>query len=149
MEGNSDGWDRARIAVRAYAQCLRENRPFEAHEALEAAWRESGGPLVGDPLAQGLIQLAAAYVHRDRRHPDGARILYRRVCRRLDLAANGPVWAITVANWRDLGVDLETLRQGMGRWPGDPARWPDPQDIPGVSGPVPLRGPGWRKTRVP
>lgn len=130
-----DTWGRAQAAVRAYVRCLREGRPFEAHEALETAWREPGGPLASDDVAQGLIQLAAAYVHRARNHPDGARILRDRVLARLGRVKVAPGWSERLAIWRSLGVDLEVLVASLPNWREDPQGWPAPRDIPGVSGP--------------
>ena len=45
-------------------------RFFEAHEALEAAWRAEPGPIRA--LYQGLLQVAVAYLHIERGNFDGA-----------------------------------------------------------------------------
>ncbi len=91
---------------------------FEAHELLEPAWM--GTPdLPERALLQGLIKVAAAYVHDVRGNPagivrnlTGARAL-------LDEArATGP--AVNVA-----GLDLDGADRGHRRTPGRPRRSPD------------------------
>ena len=46
---------------------------FEAHEVLELLWRETPGP--ERDFYQGLIQIAAAFVHVQKGTPDGGRKL--------------------------------------------------------------------------
>src|SRR5579875_542461 len=89
-------------AVAAFLLRFGAGDPFGAHEALEAAWRRPGDPLRGDPIARALIQLAAAYVHRERGRPAGALRLLPRVRRALDAAPDA--W------W---GLDLKLLRQTL------------------------------------
>jgi hypothetical protein len=56
--------DRA-TAVRAAVAAYRREDWFEAHELLEPAWMGTDDPAERD-VVQGLIKLAAAYVHRAR-----------------------------------------------------------------------------------
>jgi predicted metal-dependent hydrolase len=51
---------------------------FEAHEALEAAWREETGSIRG--LYKGILQVAVAYLHIQRGNYVGARKMFHR-CR--------------------------------------------------------------------
>jgi predicted metal-dependent hydrolase len=51
---------------------------FEAHEALETAWREEAGPV--RELYRGILQVAVAYLHIQRGNYVGARKMFRR-CR--------------------------------------------------------------------
>jgi predicted metal-dependent hydrolase len=52
---------------------------FEAHEALEAAWREETGPVRN--LYRGILQVAVVYLHITRRNYPGAFKVYLR-CRK-------------------------------------------------------------------
>lgn len=54
---------------------------FEAHEVLEALWRETPGP--ERDFYQGLIQIAAAFVHIQKGTPDGARKLLDKASEKL------------------------------------------------------------------
>jgi predicted metal-dependent hydrolase len=49
---------------------------FEAHEALETAWREETGPV--RELYRGILQVAVAYLHIQRSNFLGARKMFRR-----------------------------------------------------------------------
>jgi len=51
---------------------------FEAHEALETAWREVAGP--ERELYRGILQVAVAYLHIQRANYPGARKMFQR-CR--------------------------------------------------------------------
>jgi predicted metal-dependent hydrolase len=55
-----------------------EGRFFEAHEELEAAWRDAAG--ADKTVLQGVIQLAAGLhrLSRDPSRPEGARYLFER-----------------------------------------------------------------------
>jgi len=75
-----------------------EGEYFEAHEALEAAWRAEPGEIRG--LYQGLLQAAVFYFHLQRGNLAGARKLYERCLRRLTPLA--PVSA---------GIQVQTLRE--------------------------------------
>lgn len=86
----------------AGAACYRRGEYFEAHEHWEDLWNT----LEGDRklLVQGMIQVAAAWVKRQRGEPVG-------MCRLLEHA---------LRRWRSLpdtvwGVDVERLRQETGR----------------------------------
>jgi len=58
-----------------------ERRYFEAHELLEVAWKL--GPVADQPLWKGVIQVAVAGVHLQRRNPIGAGRLLDRALERL------------------------------------------------------------------
>lgn len=49
---------------------------FEAHEALEAAWRDESGPV--RDLYRGILQVAVVYLHITRGNYPGAIKVYRR-----------------------------------------------------------------------
>ncbi len=55
--------------VRTGVALYNAGRYWEAHEALEAVWRDSRG--TARPLWQGLIQAAAAMLHRERGNAHG------------------------------------------------------------------------------
>jgi hypothetical protein len=85
--------------------------PFEAHEALEPAWMGTDD-LAERALHQGLIKVAAAYVHAGRGNPRGVRKNLEGARRHLALA--GPA-AVT---W---GVDLAALLAEIDARLADPA----------------------------
>ena len=94
---------------------------FEAHELLEPAWMGTDDPSERD-LYQGLIKLAAAYVHRARgnmsglaKNLAGADVLLRRV-----VAGNAPSEGIPV---RRLLIDIAARLPANGR-PADPTLEP-------------------------
>ncbi len=68
-------------AVATAGQMLADDRPFHAHEVLEAAWK-SGPPAERD-LWQGLAQLAVGLTHAGRGNAMGAITLLRRGADRL------------------------------------------------------------------
>jgi len=59
-----------------YFKLFREEKFFEAHEVLEALWRQTKGP--DRDFYQGLIQLAAALVHFQKGNFTGAQELFER-----------------------------------------------------------------------
>jgi predicted metal-dependent hydrolase len=70
---------------------------FAAHEALEPAWMGTDD-LAERALHQGLIKLAAAYVHAVRGNPAGVAKNLAGARRHLDHAgAAGPAWGVDVA----------------------------------------------------
>jgi hypothetical protein len=69
-------------AVTTAQQLLDDDRPFHAHEVLEAAWK-SAEPAERD-LWQGLAQLAVGLTHARRGNARGAVSLLRRGSARLD-----------------------------------------------------------------
>ena len=73
---------------------------FEAHEALEAAWREETGPV--RDLYRGILQVAVVYLHITRCNYPGAVKVYRRSLRWLNL------WPETCR-----GVSVHLLRQNL------------------------------------
>lgn len=125
MDRGDDACDAA-AALGRYRRLLEADRPYAAHEALEAAWRSPTGLLSGDEVARALIQWAAAYVHRSRGHPEGARILRTRAQARL---ASVVADTAVRARWALLGVDLATLTARVQGWPEDPLVWPPAADV--------------------
>ena len=85
-------------ALRVAQSLLRDDRPFFAHEVLEAVWKATGA---GDrELWRGLAQLAVAMTHRQRGNVKGARALFARA------AATLQPWAGQTPH----GVAVDTLR---------------------------------------
>jgi uncharacterized protein len=74
---------------------------FEAHEALETAWRDEPGPV--RDLYQGILQVAVTYLHIQRGNYGGATKVSARCKPKLD-------------NWPDTcrGVDVAALRRNLG-----------------------------------
>ena len=65
-----------------FIRLFNDERFFEAHEVLEALWRrENGTP---KPFYQGLIQIAAAFVHLQKGTPAGAPPLYQKAFSHLE-----------------------------------------------------------------
>ncbi|AHH15046.1 hypothetical protein NONO_c02300 [Nocardia nova SH22a] len=72
-----------------YAQrLLDEGLAFNAHEVLEAAWKN--GPFAERMLWQGLAQYAVGLTHIQRGNPKGARTLLERAIGRLDALDDPP-----------------------------------------------------------
>ncbi|MEV0683742.1 DUF309 domain-containing protein [Nocardia sp. NPDC050378] len=63
-------------------QLLDDGLAFNAHEVLEAAWKN--GPVAERMLWQGLAQYAVGLTHIQRGNTKGATTLLRRACERLD-----------------------------------------------------------------
>lgn len=95
--------DRRRAALEAGLEAYARGDYFEAHDLLEPAWMGTSD-LAERALYQGLIKLAAGYVHAVRRNPIGlARNLEGA---RKHLATSGqldPRWA------QGVGIDLAEL----------------------------------------
>jgi hypothetical protein len=66
---------RAREGIRLF----NEGRYFEAHEELEAAWREEAGRI--RELYQGILEAGVAYLHIRRKNLAGALKVYKRSMR--------------------------------------------------------------------
>ena len=73
---------------------------FEAHEALEAAWKEEPGPL--RDLYKGILQAAVVYLHITRRNYTGAVKVYGR----------SQKW-LTKWDGVVLGIDISALRRDL------------------------------------
>jgi uncharacterized protein len=93
---------------------LDADRPFHAHEVLEAAWKAA--PEAERALWQGLAQLAVAFTHVRRGNAPGARTLLRRAADRIAPYASRGVHGIAVADLaraaRELADRIE--RDGVG-----------------------------------
>jgi len=59
-----------------FIRLFNDERFFEAHEVLEALWRTENGN--AKLFYQGLIQLAATFVHLQKQTPAGALALYQK-----------------------------------------------------------------------
>lgn len=113
-----------------FLRLYREGRFFDAHEALEAAWRRSDDPRMR--FLQGLIQWAVAFEHHRRGNAHGARVLLERSWCRLHDAPD-----------HAMGLDLSAcrashpaLRRAFAEWEAGGA-WP-PVSAP----PIARRAPG-------
>jgi hypothetical protein len=80
--------------VRTGVALYNAGRYWEAHEALETVWRASRGP--ARPLWQGLIQAAAAMLHRERGNAHG-------------LAVQGEAAVTKLSGERPPGFPIETV----------------------------------------
>jgi predicted metal-dependent hydrolase len=99
MENNDCAGDlhpQAKKGIRLF----NEGKYFEAHEALEAAWRAEAGPLRG--LYQGILQAAVVYHHILRGNYAGAIKVYERSMKWLDAFPDSC-----------RGVDVEKLRSDL------------------------------------
>jgi predicted metal-dependent hydrolase len=78
-----------------------EGRYFEAHEELEAAWKEERGKI--RELYQGILEAGVTYLHIQRGNYAGARKVYKRSMR----------W---LKDWPEIccGVDVGQLRTDLG-----------------------------------
>ncbi|MDX6647189.1 MAG: uncharacterized protein QOK40_2916 [Miltoncostaeaceae bacterium] len=85
-------------------------RYFDAHEALELAWRRSAEPRM--LFYQGLIQWAVAFEHRRRGNPRGARLQLAKAWAKLGPAPAGY-----------LGLDLSACREARPALMAALARW--------------------------
>jgi uncharacterized protein len=74
---------------------LDADRPFHAHEVLEAVWKSS--PEAERDLWQGLAQLAVGFTHVRRGNAQGARALLRRAADRIAPYGEEPGYGIDVA----------------------------------------------------
>lgn len=108
--------------LEAYLARLGEGRPFEAHEALEAAWRRAGDPFERADAAQALIQVAAAYVHRARGNAPGARRLAAGAAERLARPCPAGAERLLCA----AAIDRRALAGRLSALADEPARWPPP-----------------------
>jgi hypothetical protein len=63
-------------------ELFNQGRYFEAHESLEAAWREESKPI--RELYRGVLQAAVVYLHITRGNLNGALKVYTRCMRWLD-----------------------------------------------------------------
>jgi predicted metal-dependent hydrolase len=88
--------------VRHGLQLMNRREYFEAHEAIEAAWRAEPGPI--RDLYRGILQIAVAYLHITRGNYNGA----------IKLQQRSHKW---LAGWPDecQGIDLKTLRHDFAR----------------------------------
>ncbi len=102
-----------------YAQrLLDEDKPFHAHEVLEAAWKSA--PDDERDLWQGLAQIAVGLTHRQRENATGAVALLRRGTDRLQPYAKTPPHHLRIAgiiaDMTALAADIE--RDGTDAGPG-------------------------------
>ena len=86
-------------ALATAQQLLDDDRPFHAHEVLEAAWKAAPGP--ERDLWQGLAQLAVGLTHALRGNRAGAIALLSRGATRISPYASRPPHGIDVAGLLD------------------------------------------------
>src|SRR5262245_11566976 len=67
--------------LREFIELFNEEKFFEAHEVLELLWRQT--QTSDRDFYQGLIQLAAAFVHIQKGTPSGAENLYAKAVKHL------------------------------------------------------------------
>jgi predicted metal-dependent hydrolase len=94
-------------------QLFNEGHYWEAHEALEAAWRDEGGP--ARHLYKGILQAGVMYLQIERRNYLGMAKMYERckkwlrpwppVCRGVDVAQLRADAAAAAAEARRLGPE--------------------------------------------
>jgi predicted metal-dependent hydrolase len=101
-----------------FLRLYREGRFFDAHEALEAAWRRSDDPRMR--FLQGLIQWAVAFEHHRRGNAHGARVLLERSWSRLRDAPGDAMGLDLVA----LRARHPALRRAFAEWEAGGARPP-------------------------
>jgi hypothetical protein len=101
-----------RLDLRRGVECFNRGEYFEAHEAWEAVWLRTRGPLA--EFYKGLVQCAAALHHLRRGNAEGARRLHAR--QRVRLAAFAP---------RTLGVPVARLLADMDALFASPPTEPD------------------------
>ncbi|MEU5877272.1 DUF309 domain-containing protein [Spirillospora sp. NPDC047279] len=82
-------------ALREAQRLLDADRPFHAHEVLEAVWKAA--PEQERELWRGLAQVAVGITHLRRGNPKGAAALLTRAADRLEPFAAGPPYEIDVA----------------------------------------------------
>lgn len=91
-----DDYAAAPAEALAEAQRLLDtDRPFHAHEVLEAAWKAA--PETERELWQGLAQLAVGFTHVRRGNAEGARSLLRRAADRIAAYDSAPYAIAAVA----------------------------------------------------
>ena len=121
-----------RAAREAGIAAYEEGRFFEAHELMEPAWMGSRDPAERD-LDQGLIKLAAAYVHAERGNPLGMRknlVGARRRLAALD-AEHGEAGGRAALNARvDAATLLALVESALAALDGVTARSDGPADTP-------------------
>jgi hypothetical protein len=97
--------------VRSGVSLYNAGRYWEAHEALEAVWRAAAGP--DRALWQGLIQAAAAMLHRERGNAHGVAVQGSAAVAKLR-AAPSPGFPVETAAFADA---LERCVLGAGPVP--------------------------------
>jgi uncharacterized protein len=101
-----DDYAAAPAEALAEAQRLLDaDRPFHAHEVLEAAWKAA--PEAERDLWQGLAQLAVGFTHVRRGNPTGAEALLRRAADRI--APYGPPPGAAPEETSPHGIDATGL----------------------------------------
>jgi predicted metal-dependent hydrolase len=104
-----------------FFECFNHRQFFEAHEVLEELWLAERGK-ERDLFYKGLIQLAGAFVHVQKKRPGPAAALfelaranlnrYAPVCDRLDLEAVLSLISDWLTRVRTPGADINALAEG-------------------------------------
>lgn len=105
MTSASGGNAEIRAAFRRGIVLLNAGSFFDAHEALEDAWRESARGSALRRHLQGMVQVAVALHHQSRDNFTGARSVLERALKNLDGAED---------SFPDL--DLDRLRSELADW---------------------------------
>ncbi|HXW87433.1 MAG TPA: DUF309 domain-containing protein [Streptosporangiaceae bacterium] len=92
--------------LQAAQRLLDADRPFDAHEVLEAAWKAA--PPADQDLWQGLAQLAVGLTHARRGNARGAVALLRRGARRLEGYPDTGPHEVDVRGLRARSAELAT-----------------------------------------
>ena len=119
-ENPLDGLDPRYVA---FFDCFNAGRFYEAHETLEAVWLLARGT-PDARFYQGLIQVAAAFVHFEKQRPAPAVRLLRLA--QAHLASYPPVHH---------RLDLTCVRTVIRRWIERRGQAFDPADVPAQPGP--------------
>jgi len=109
-----------------YFECFNRQLYFEAHEVLEELWlKERGGPQ--DAFYKGLIQLAGAFVHLQKRRLQPAIALFRLARRNLETYS-------TPHKQLDIAGLLKTIDSWLSRLeiPEANTKPPDPGEFPRI-----------------
>ena len=97
------------------------DRPFHAHEVLEALWKSR--PPTERDLWQGLAQIAVGITHALRGNPTGAMSLLERGSDRLRDYRGASHGIAVEAVLAQTGQLVESLRDGTDAWPQEPERF--------------------------
>jgi len=97
-------------AIREGIELFNEERYWESHESLEAAWRQTEGP--EKELLQGVILIAAALVHLQKNDGTVALSVMRRAEEKLSRH-----------HGESFGIDIDRLHQNLSKMIADGRLW--------------------------
>lgn len=99
-------------AVAEAERLLAEDRPFAAHEVLEAAWKAA--PATERDLWQGLAQMAVGLTHVQRGNLSGAAALLRRGANRVESWEDSRPYGLDVTGLRARALGLAGRLESTG-----------------------------------